>query len=76
MHEFTKSLLANHTSIYRYGGRDAQVWGSLEKKSVAKYAVKKGFTSFTIKIVNICLNFYPSKMITRRNVPNNFLKVN
>lgn len=77
--EFPKSLLVNHTYIYRYDARHVQVWGSLNKKSVTKYAVEKVFASFAIRntqgySVNNLFNFFQSKMIMKRNVPGNFFK--
>ena len=49
MDEFTKSILANHTYVYRYGAGHIQVWGTLNGMSVTRYAVEGLFASFVRK---------------------------
>ena len=75
--EFTKSLLANQTYVYKYEARYVQIWGSANEKAVAKYAVERVFASFAIKNMqnysfDIIFIFNPRKMITKKNVPCNF----
>ena len=53
MDEFTKSLLAPHLYIWKYGARHAQVCGSSSKKSVTKYAVERVQLSLAIEICKI-----------------------